>query len=60
MGTIVERELLPGSVAAATRAAERVHLITATVAMEGTMLDAAVSAGARQTTGVTTAAMSRY
>ena len=31
---------------ATTRAAERVHLITATVAMDGTLLDAAVAAGA--------------
>ena len=31
---------------AATRAAERVHLITATVAMDGALLDAAVAAGA--------------
>lgn len=30
----------------ATRAAERVHLITATVAMDGSLLDAAVGAGA--------------
>jgi len=30
----------------ATRAAERVHLITATVAMDGALLDAAVAAGA--------------
>ena len=31
---------------ATTRAAERVHLITATVAMDGSLLDAAVAAGA--------------
>ena len=31
---------------AASRAAERVHLITATVAMDGSLLDAAVAAGA--------------
>jgi L-asparaginase len=31
---------------AATRAAERVHMITATVAMDGSLLDAAVAAGA--------------
>ncbi|MFL5652199.1 MAG: asparaginase [Chloroflexota bacterium] len=34
------------AVAGATRAAERVHLVTATVAMDGLLLDAAVSAGA--------------
>src|SRR3954451_18545947 len=31
---------------AATRAAEHVHLVTATVAMDGALLDAAISAGA--------------
>lgn len=33
-------------VAGATRAAERVHLVTAHVAMDGTLIDAAVAAGA--------------
>ena len=37
----------PGvGVSTRTRAAERVHLITATVAMDGSLLDAAVAAGA--------------
>jgi L-asparaginase len=44
--TILRRRAARRSVAAATRAAERVHLITAAVAMDGTLLDAAVSAGA--------------
>ncbi|MFL5675113.1 MAG: asparaginase [Chloroflexota bacterium] len=44
--TVLRRRAARRSVAGASRAAERVHLITATVAMDGTLLDAAVSAGA--------------
>ena len=44
--TVLRRRAGRRSVAAATRAAERVHLITATVAMDGALLDAAVAAGA--------------
>jgi L-asparaginase len=43
---IVRRRTRRRAVAGATRAAERVHLVTATVAMDGTLLDAAISAGA--------------
>ena len=51
--TADERRALPATRRPAprrgpTRAAERVHLITATVAMDGSLLDAAVAAGARR------------
>jgi len=44
--TILRRRAERRSVSAATGAADRVHLITATVAMDGTLLDAVISAGA--------------
>jgi L-asparaginase len=44
--SVVRRRAGHRSIAGATRAAERVHLITATIAMDGALLDAAVAAGA--------------
>jgi len=45
-GVSVFRRRGPRRFVGAARAAERVHLITATVAMDGSLLDAAVAAGA--------------
>ena len=44
--TVLRQSRRPGGTSTRTRAAERVHLVTATVAMDGSLLDAAVAAGA--------------
>jgi L-asparaginase len=52
-GVVIERRRGPRRHVATERALERVHLITATVAMDGALLDAAVAAG---TDGIVVAA----
>ncbi|HEX5014634.1 MAG TPA: asparaginase [Candidatus Limnocylindrales bacterium] len=53
---IVERDRGPRRHVAATRAAERVHLVTATVAMDGSEIDALRAAGAAGADGFVVAA----